>query len=67
MPAGYLELRYAYGSIWYGEKLLFGEKTLYAKDEEYYDFSNYTWEISIETTSNTGDTMNVESISADEF
>ena len=67
MPAGNLELRYACGSTWYGEKNLFGEKTAYAKDEEYYDFSNYTWEISLYTSNNYGQTMDVETIDADEF
>lgn len=67
MPAGNFELRYAYGSTWYGESKLFGENTGYAKDEEYYDFSNYTWEISLYTTSNAGESMDVEYIDANEF
>lgn len=67
MPAGKLELRYAYGSTWYGESKLFGENTMYAKDEEYYDFTNYTWEISLYTTINSGQDMDVEYIGADEF
>ena len=67
MPAGNLELRYAYGTTWYGEQKLFGDNTMYAKDEEYYDFSNYTWEISLYTSTNYGQTMDVESIDADEF
>ena len=67
MPAGNFELRYAYGSSWYGESKLFGENTRYAKDEEYYDFSNYTWEISLYTTSNVGESMDVEYIDANEF
>ena len=67
MPAGNLELRYAYGSTWYGESKLFGENTAYAKDEEYYDFSNYTWEISLYTTNSTGQSMDVEYIDANEF
>ena len=67
MPAGKLELRYAYGSTWYGENKLFGDNTRYAKDEEYYDFSNYTWEISLYTTVSTGQDMDVEYIDADEF
>lgn len=67
MPVGNLELRYAYGSSWYGEKKLFGENTLYAKDEEYYDFNNYSWEISINASNHTGTSMDVESIGEDEF
>ena len=67
MPAGKLELRYAYGSTWYGQNNLFGESTRYAKDEEYYDFTKYTWEITLKTTNNTGQTMDVEPISANEF
>ena len=67
MPAGYFELRYASGSTWYGESKLFGDYTRYAKDEEYYDFSRYTWEITIKSNGNAGETMDVEEISADEF
>ena len=67
MPAGNLELRYAYGSSWYGESKLFGENTRYAKDEEYYDFTRYSWEISLYTSSNSGQTMDVESIDASDF
>ena len=67
MPAGYYELRYAYGSNWYGESKLFGENTRYAKDEEYYDFSVYSWEISLYTTNSTGQSMDVEAIDANEF
>ena len=67
MPEGTLELRYAYGSTWYGENNLFGASTRYARDEDSYDFSNYSWEISLYTTQNTGMSMDVESISADEF
>ena len=71
MPAANLELRYAYaysGSTWYGEKYLFGDDTHYAKDEDYYDFSHYTWEISLNTTLANGSMdMDVEYIDADEF
>ena len=67
MPAGNLELKYAYGSTWYGESKLFGADTRYAKDEEYYDFTSYTWSITFNTTVNAGETMDVEPINADEF
>ena len=67
MPAGNPELRYACGSTWYGESKLFGDSTRYAKDEEYYDFTNYTWEISLYTTSNAGSSMDVEYIDANDF
>ena len=67
MPEGNLELRYAYGSTWYGEDNLFGADTRFAKDEDTYDFSNYSWEISLHTTLNTGMSMDVEDISANEF
>ena len=67
MPAGYLELKYAYGSTWYGESKLFGDSTRYARDEDYYDFTNYSWEISLYTTTSTGQGMDVEYIDADEF
>ena len=70
MPSGNLELRYAYapsGSAWYGEKHLFGDDTRYAKDEEYYDFSKYTWEISLDSTLASGSDMDVEYIDENEF
>ena len=70
MPAGNLELRYAYapyGSHWYGERYLFGDDTLYAKDEDYYDFTNYTWEISLDSSLYSGTNMDVEYIDEDEF
>lgn len=68
MPAGRFELRYAYGgSPWYGEKILFGEETRYAKDDDVYDFSQYTWEVSLYTTDGKGIEMDVENIDADEF
>jgi hypothetical protein len=67
MPSGNLELKYAYGNTWYGETLLFGDKTQYARDKEYYDFTNYTWSITFEATTNTGNTMLVEGIDAEDF
>ena len=67
IPAGNLELKYAYGSTWYGESKLFGENTRYAKDEEYYDFTNYSWEIAFKPNSNIGGSMDVEPINADDF
>ena len=48
MPAENLELRYACGPSWYGESNLFGENAQYSKDEEYYDFTNDSWKISID-------------------
>ena len=67
MPSGNFELKYAYGNTWYGETLLFGDKTQYARDKEYYDFTNYTWSITFEATTNTGNTMLVEGIDAEDF
>ena len=67
MPAGNLELRYAYGSTWYGEGDLFGSDTRYAKVDRNYNFTTYSWEFSLYTTSNTGTSMDVEPINADEF
>ena len=67
MPADNLELRYAYGTTWYGESKLFGDDTRYAKDEEYYNFSNFAWEISLYTEISTGQTMDVEYIDQSEF
>ena len=67
VPGTDLELRYAYGTTWYGEELLFGDATRYARDEESYDFYNYTYTVSFETTLNIGEGMNVEGINAGEF
>ena len=67
VPGTDLELRYAYGTTWYGEELLFGEATRYAKDEDYYDFYNYTYTVSFETYLDAGEDMEVEDIDADEF
>lgn len=67
MPADNLELRYAYGTTWYGESKLFGDDTRYAKDEEYYNFSSFAWEISMYTEISTGQSMDVEYIDQSEF
>ena len=48
MPTGDLEMRYAYGTTWYGTDDLFGEETRYAWDKALYDFTTESWEITIE-------------------
>lgn len=46
VPADYLYVYFACGSNWYGygKGLMFGEDTVYSKDDEMLDFTQYTWE-----------------------
>lgn len=72
MPTGTYELRYAYGSTWYGTADLFGSSTRYQKDEEAYPFtststSSTIWTVSFYGTNTGMDSMYVESIGEDEF
>lgn len=68
MPTGTFELRYAYGTDWYGIHKLFGENTRYAKDEEYYEFTRTkNWSISLYASLDYEQKMDVKNISADEF
>jgi hypothetical protein len=43
VPAGKYYVYFASGSKWYGIKYYFGEETLYSKDNDLSDFSNYTY------------------------
>ncbi|NOY35561.1 MAG: hypothetical protein GXP44_01410, partial [bacterium] len=52
LPIGTYEIKYASGEIWYGEKYLFGPKTIYSKadkkfnfTETYEGYSGYTIEL----------------------
>ena len=67
MPAGNYELRYAFGSSWYGDNRFFGADTIYAKDKDYYDFSQNSWEIMLYTSSKDGQKMDVKSIDPNDF
>ena len=49
VPAEYLYVYFAAGSDWYGygEGLMFGENTVFSKDDECLDCSQYTWEYTL--------------------
>ncbi len=47
VPCEYLQVYFASGSTWYGYKHLFGKHTGYAKDDEFLDFAEYTWEYTL--------------------
>lgn len=47
VPCEYLQVYFASGSTWYGNKHLFGENTAYAKDVKALDFVKYTWEYTL--------------------
>lgn len=46
VPAEHLYVYFASGNIWYGygKGLMFGKNTIYSKDDELLDFTEYTWE-----------------------
>lgn len=43
VPDTDLYVYFASGETWYGEDLLFGEKTYYSKDDRLLNFCDYTW------------------------
>lgn len=49
VPAEYLYVYFASGTSWYGygPGLMFGEETIYSKDDEVLDFTEYTWEYTL--------------------
>lgn len=49
VPAEYLCVYFACGSLWYGygEGLMFGDETIYSKDDDLLDFTQYTWEYTL--------------------
>lgn len=49
VPAAYLDVYFASGKIWYGygKGLMFGDDTVYEKDDETLDFTQYTWEYTL--------------------
>ena len=70
VPIGNFELRYAAGKEWYGEELLFGEFTVYSRDEEPYPYDSdwLVWEVRFNSLNTVDmDKMYVESITAEEF
>lgn len=49
VPAEHLYVYFASGTEWYGygEGLMFGEDTVYSKDDEPLDFTKYSWEYTL--------------------
>lgn len=63
-------MRYATGSVWYGEELLFGPRTSYSRaDTQFsfvndgYQYSGYTVELFLQASGN----LEVDRISAEDF
>ena len=54
VPAEYLYVYFASGDTWYGygEGLMFGENTVYSKDDDALDFTQYTWEYTLYQVAN---------------
>ena len=65
VPKGYYYVYFSYGTEWYGPEYLFGDGTVYAKDDEICDFENYVWTYTLYTSANGNFTETP--ISADEF
>lgn len=51
VPADFLHVYFASGDTWYGPKHLFGENTSYFMDEELIDFSQYSWQYTLQPIS----------------
>ena len=49
VPAEHLNVYFASGRVWYGygKGLMFGEDTVYSKDDDLIDFTKYTWEYTL--------------------
>lgn len=74
MPLGNYTIKYAAGSKWYGDKHLFGPKTIYTKSErtlrffeEQNSYSGVTLTLKYTSSSGDGDSMAGSRISAAEF
>ena len=52
VPCQHLYVYFACGKTWYGNENLFGSKTTYSMDSSICDFSNYTWEYTLQKTQN---------------
>lgn len=65
VPLQKLQVFFASGKIWYGEELLFGKTTSYSKDDDFLDFSQYTWEYTLYPVTNGN--FSETPIDADEF
>lgn len=60
-----LQVFFASGDTWYGEDLLFGEKTYYSKDDRLLNFYDYTWSYTLYPV--TDGNFSETPIDADEF
>lgn len=49
VPAKYLYVYFASGTTWYGygKGLMFGDNTVYSKDDDILDFTQYAWEYTL--------------------
>lgn len=54
VPAEYLYVYFASGTSWYGygKGLMFGDATVYSKDDDLLDFTQYTWEYTLQPVYN---------------
>lgn len=53
VPAEKMYVHFASGTTWYGEEVLFGDDTVYRKDDNLTDFTQYSWEYELDPM-NTG-------------
>lgn len=51
VPAEWMYVHFAGGKTWYGEEHLFGKDTVYNKDPELTDFTQYSWEYELDPLS----------------
>ena len=51
VPTEKMYVQFASGKNWYGEDNLFGKETIYRKDNELTDFTQYTWEYELDPMS----------------
>ncbi len=49
VPAEMMYVHFAGGKNWYGEELLFGDDTVYNRDPELTDFTQYSWEYELDS------------------
>ena len=65
VPSEYLYVYFASGDTWYGNEHLFGEHTSYSMDDDLRNFTNYTWEYTLNPVSSGN--FSETPIDADEF
>lgn len=70
VPLGEYEMRYATGTIWYGEADLFGSKTTYSKAEEFFEFTqegDYVYGYTVELYHQSSGNLETNNINESEF